>query len=56
LAGEIDVYFRLEGSGLANQEKFVIFFAMGLRIEVTVESAAIGLRTGNEGTVFNPKI
>jgi len=46
--GGIDFYYRLEGSGLLNQEKFLPLFAMGLRIELTLESAAIGLRTGSE--------
>jgi len=56
LVGGIDFYFRLEGSGLLNQEKFLPLFAMGLRIELTLESAAIGLRTGTEYVVSNPKI
>jgi len=52
----IDFYFRLEGSGLLNQEKFMHLFAMGLRINLTLESAAIALRTGTEYTMCNPKI
>jgi hypothetical protein len=55
LAGGIDIYFHLEGSGLLNEEKFVPLFAVGLRIELTVESAAITLMSGTECTVSNPK-
>jgi len=54
--GGIDFYFRLEGSGLLNQEKFLPLFAMGSRIELTLESASTGLRTGTEYVVSNSKI